>query len=183
MVFYHIDKNNIDDINKVNKMIASNSNNKVFILIYMNGCGPCDETKPEWKKIENVLNELKNNENIAIVDIEQQYMNKLEYLKEEPRGFPTILYITEKGKVNEEYKDNSEQFRKIDSFVDWVRSKIASNGGKKINKTKRTNKTNKLNKIKRTNKTKKWSLKYKKSINCKKPKGFSQKQYCKYGRK
>lgn len=29
----------------------------------------------------------------------------------------------------------------------------------------------------------KWSVKYKKSINCKKPKGFSQKQYCKYGRK
>ena len=28
----------------------------------------------------------------------------------------------------------------------------------------------------------KWTLKYKKSINCKKPKGFSQKQYCKYGR-
>ncbi len=28
----------------------------------------------------------------------------------------------------------------------------------------------------------KWSLTYKKSINCKKPKGFSQKQYCKYGR-
>jgi hypothetical protein len=26
----------------------------------------------------------------------------------------------------------------------------------------------------------KWSRKYKKSINCKKPKGFSQKQYCKY---
>jgi hypothetical protein len=31
-------------------------------------------------------------------------------------------------------------------------------------------------------KTKKWSNAYKKSINCKKPKGFSQKQYCKYGR-
>ena len=29
----------------------------------------------------------------------------------------------------------------------------------------------------------KWSLKYKKSINCRKPKGFSQKQHCKYGRK
>ena len=28
-----------------------------------------------------------------------------------------------------------------------------------------------------------WSKKYKKSINCKKPKGFSQRQYCKYGRK
>jgi hypothetical protein len=38
------------------------------------------------------------------------------------------------------------------------------------------------------NKTKKrmgrkWSIKYKKSINCNRPKGFSQKQYCKYGRR
>ncbi len=30
---------------------------------------------------------------------------------------------------------------------------------------------------------KKWSTKYKRSINCHKPKGFSQKQYCKYGRR
>ena len=29
----------------------------------------------------------------------------------------------------------------------------------------------------------KWSAKYKKSINCNRPKGFSQKQYCKYGRR
>ena len=28
-----------------------------------------------------------------------------------------------------------------------------------------------------------WSAKYKKSINCRRPKGFSQRQYCKYGRK
>ena len=35
----------------------------------------------------------------------------------------------------------------------------------------------------RTSRTRKWSTKYKKSINCSKPKGFSQKQYCKYTRK
>lgn len=29
----------------------------------------------------------------------------------------------------------------------------------------------------------KWSLKYKKSIHCNQPHGFSQKQYCKYGRR
>lgn len=29
---------------------------------------------------------------------------------------------------------------------------------------------------------KKWSMKYKKSINCRRPKGFSQRQHCKYGR-
>ncbi len=28
-----------------------------------------------------------------------------------------------------------------------------------------------------------WSLKYKRSINCARPRGFSQRQYCKYGRK
>ena len=29
----------------------------------------------------------------------------------------------------------------------------------------------------------KWSVKYKNSIDCNHPKGFSQKQHCKYGRK
>jgi len=29
----------------------------------------------------------------------------------------------------------------------------------------------------------KWSRKYKLTINCNHPKGFSQRQYCKYGRK
>jgi hypothetical protein len=35
----------------------------------------------------------------------------------------------------------------------------------------------------KTKKQRKWSLKYKKSINCKNPKGFSQKKHCKYGKK
>jgi len=30
---------------------------------------------------------------------------------------------------------------------------------------------------------KKWSMKYKNSIDCNHPKGFSQKQHCKYGRR
>lgn len=38
-------------------------------------------------------------------------------------------------------------------------------------------------KTKITKRPKKWSLKYKKSINCRRPRGFSQRQYCKYGRK
>ena len=36
--------------------------------------------------------------------------------------------------------------------------------------------------ISKKKRNKKWSIKYKKSINCNRPKGFSQKQYCKYGR-
>ena len=48
---------------------------------------------------------------------------------------------------------------------------------------KTTKKTKKIRKITRKQKGGKWSLKYKKSINCKHPHGFSQKQHCKYGRK
>jgi hypothetical protein len=44
-------------------------------------------------------------------------------------------------------------------------------------------KTKKTKKIRKITKKGKWSQKYKKSINCRRPKGFSQKQYCKYGRK
>lgn len=48
--------------------------------------------------------------------------------------------------------------------------------------------TNSIKKVQREKKSgknmtkRKWSLAYKKSINCNKPKGFSQKQYCKYGK-
>ncbi len=37
--------------------------------------------------------------------------------------------------------------------------------------------------LRKTRKGGKWSLKYKRSINCRRPKGFSQRQHCKYGRK
>jgi hypothetical protein len=70
--------------------------------------------------------------------------------------------------------------------MEWIESKttnVVVGGGKKSsaeNVLKRT-----MRRKTRTKKQKggKWSLKYKKSINCKRPKGFSQKQHCKYGRK
>jgi hypothetical protein len=48
---------------------------------------------------------------------------------------------------------------------------------------KRTKYTVKKNNLNKTKKGGKWSLKYKRSIDCNHPKGFSQKQHCKYGRK
>ena len=56
-------------------------------------------------------------------------------------------------------------------------------------KTKTKTKTEKQSNYKKIKSRKnkqyggKFTLKYKKSINCNKPKGFSQRQYCKYGRK
>uniref|UniRef100_A0A6C0IGJ1 Uncharacterized protein n=1 Tax=viral metagenome TaxID=1070528 RepID=A0A6C0IGJ1_9ZZZZ len=59
----------------------------------------------------------------------------------------------------------------------WERYKSKLLSGGKISKIIK-NKTKKT-----TTKGKKWSQKYKDSINCRRPKGFSQKQHCKYGRK
>jgi hypothetical protein len=64
-----------------------------------------------------------------------------------------------KNDTNKTNNPATQQMFSIDTF-----------GGKKHSKTRKNRRGGK------------WSLKYKKSINCKRPKGFSQKQYCKYGR-
>jgi len=63
----------------------------------------------------------------------------------------------------------------------WERYNSKSLRGGKIRKSIK-NKSKKTT-TKGKTKGKKWSQKYKNSINCKRPKGFSQKQHCKYGRK
>jgi hypothetical protein len=44
-------------------------------------------------------------------------------------------------------------------------------------------KRNKHSRRRRRRTAHKWSAKYKKSINCRRPRGFSQRQHCKYGRR
>ena len=59
MVFLHIDTKNYNvkdngetPIQTLNKFITSGKN--VFALIYMEGCGPCNATRPEWQKLKHV---------------------------------------------------------------------------------------------------------------------------------
>ena len=164
--------------NLLNKYM-NDKNKKIFVLFYMEGCGPCGATRPEWKKIKNVLNK-KYDDNIVVVDIDQVLTNELKGLKSEPVAFPTIRFISDGGKFQEDFEDSEveNKERSIDAFVDWIKLKAGQtqNGGKK-------SKTRKNRRIRKNKKGGKWSLKYKRSINCRRPKGFSQKQYCKYGRK
>jgi thiol-disulfide isomerase/thioredoxin len=188
MIFLHVEPNgaNVEELNRLMK----DPTNQLFILIHMSTCGPCKATLPEWKKMENVLgnkyNRYKNENKMIVADVDQELMDKLTFLKKEPLGFPTMWYITNKGQSLEEYEDSSieNKDRTIDSFVDWVESKMNQKGGRKTSKNKSKHTRNRKSKSK-THKQKggKWSAKYKKSINCNRPKGFSQKQHCKYGRK
>lgn len=192
----HIDSEK--DVGKVDKFVKQGKD--VFILVYMKGCGPCNATRPEWEMLETALkDQYAKNDNLVIIDINKDYLSSIKHLGNVD-GYPTIKYIGKRGTVVEPYEKGE---RSVSSFITWIESKINNvistnqtsspeNVYKRLvrsekHTTKSKNKT-RHNKTKRNNKTKtrhrggKWSKKYKDSINCSKPKGFSQKQHCKYGR-
>jgi len=192
MVFLHMNMKNYEEkqenldgktpIETFNRLLE-NPLNRVFILYYMEGCGPCNAVRPEWEKLKNTMKTIEKREDIAIVDVDQVLSNKLKNMKE-PEHFPTMRFVTDQGNVSENYEDSDIQTkdRTIDSFVEWIHSKTNNmKGGKrKYMSTKNQSQKKRKNQTKRKKKGGKWSWKYKHSIHCKRPKGFSQKQYCKY---
>jgi hypothetical protein len=171
------------DVSELDSHIGSKNKSITFLLIHMIGCEPCERVLPEWLKIENIIRDnigedvLKKN-GVVIADIDNGSAIQLKNV-EKVFSFPTILFF--KNGKKETY-ENSEVYKKkkdeekykIDDFMEWIFSKcpnIQDGGNKKINR-----------KTKKNRKGGKWTRKYKHSINCKRPKGFSQKQYCKYGR-
>jgi hypothetical protein len=209
MVFLHIEnkpsnmgeKGSIAELNK----LMGVKNNKTFMLVFMEGCGPCNATRPEWKKLQNVLPaDFLNRKDVAIVSVDHIMADKITHLNPKPSSFPTMRYITNSGRTSENYEDCDivNKDRQIDSFVNWMENKL---GESDITHYKHSglhnhhdhhkhsghhNKRSSASKTRRymgggTRRRRggKWSLKYKRSINCRKPRGFSQKQHCKYGRR
>ncbi len=198
MVYLDINKSNYknkDPVTGKNKVelldgLIGNKKNKVFILFYMEGCGPCNATRPEWSKIENVLSkDFLNRDDIVIVSMDHELANDLKNLATQPSSFPTMRFMKNAGKTVENYEDSNieNKDRTIDSFIEWIKTKTGEDEitrdsikGGKSNRSRQSRMTRRKSRPKRGGK---WSLKYKRSINCKNPKGFSQKQHCKYGRK
>jgi len=194
---YDLSENNVEEINKYIE-----DGKHVFILVYMEGCGPCNVTRPEWAKIKEQLKKYSNNDDIVVVDVDSRLSSALKHIGNID-GYPTMKYISNQGKMIEPYENSSvgTKDRSAQSFVEWIDSKMHKTSSKpnhdsvklikmsspydvikrletlshtKKNHKKYHKKSNKYNKQKGGS----WSIKYKRSINCKKPKGFSQKQYC-----
>lgn len=138
MVYLEINKSNYNNgtpsfIHKLNTHLRHKTC-KIFLLIYMEGCGPCNETRPEWKKVNNVLSKsFLNKPDIVIASIDKDLVGKLKHVTE-PMSFPTIRFITNQGKQVETYEDSdvSTKDRSIDSFVEWIQLKT---GEKHITKS------------------------------------------------
>ena len=206
--------NSEKDAGQIDQFIKKGSD--VFVLVYMDGCGPCNATRPQWADIETALkDQYAKNDKLVIIDVNKDFLSNIKHIGTVD-GYPTIKYIGNRGKIVESYENSSisKKDRSVSSFIVWIESKInnvisttpTSSPQHVYNRLAKTEKQvyrKPRNKIQRNkthrNKTKnrkstknketkrhmggKWSRKYKLSIDCSNPKGFSQKQHCKYGRK
>jgi hypothetical protein len=95
----------------------------------MDGCGPCNATRPEWSAMGKTLQkQYAKNTDIVIIDVNKELLPLIKNVGS-VSGFPTIKYITDKGNTIEDYHDSSikTKDRSSDSFVNWVDSKVLKN--------------------------------------------------------
>lgn len=187
-------------------------NHHCFVLIYLVGCGPCNMTKPEWKKVANSFGYRDDNKGLVMVDIDQNNLDQIRpTVGNYPiSGYPTMLHVHGNKIIPYEESHIKNKNRTAESFKEWinkyVRMSRVNNNSNRESKMEalrrpllsmsmsRSNSSRGRSRSTSSNHSKKhrrrhrqtggkWTLKYKKSINCKRPKGFSQRQHCKYGRK
>ena len=118
MEFLHINSSN-KNTQQFDKMV--NDGKHVFVLIYMEGCRPCNETRPEWTKIENILGQPQQKikyPGVVVADVDQIVCNNIKHISD-LSGFPTMRYISDRGNIVENYEND----RSIDAFIKWIDSK------------------------------------------------------------
>tara|TARA_B100001063_G_C16624352_1_gene482372 strand:+ start:321 stop:833 length:513 start_codon:yes stop_codon:yes gene_type:complete len=154
VVIYDL-KHGSEEIDNFNSLLNKNSN-KIAYVVHKPGCPACNAFIPNWNIFQENMLMKKNIPNVIIARINVDVLNLVD-LKDKNTifGVPHVS-LQNKNKIVK-YNGN----RTPEDLEKWF---FKSNmiGGNKRKTIKR-----------------KWSLKYKRSINCKKPKGFSQKQYCK----
>ena len=148
MPVIHIPKDaNMNHIQHMNEHLDSGKPS--FVLIYMDGCGPCSQTRPEWLKLEDMFS---HDDDIGIIDVEMHNLNSIHpnELKENVVGFPTMRYI--KNGVCEDYEqcDGLKTDRSYDSFIEWIKKKERKMvGGKKLKTRKQKRRIKKRKQTKR----------------------------------
>jgi len=129
MKFIHID-NSKSDIEVFNKYVAEGKH--VFVLIFMVGCGPCMQTIPKWKQLENDLKKkYAHDDNVVIADINKEMSSFIKHIGA-IEGYPTMKYIGNKGNKVETYEESVIPIkdRSTESFIKWVETKISKIVGK-----------------------------------------------------
>jgi len=126
-----------------------------YIFVFMDGCGPCNNTKPNWSNFAKKYKSANANtdKNIMIVRINKDLFGDLKGAGGEPGGFPTLRHISNKTSSEYEKQMGDKADRSTESFNNWVNSQ---SGGKKrrTKKTKTKRRKTKKTKRRKTKKTK-----------------------------
>jgi len=137
--------NESGDMSLVNSLNHDIKNGKqLFIFIFMDGCGPCNSTKPSWDNIRPKLErKYKDDDSTVIVRLNKDLFDKMSNIGEDPAGFPTLRRISSNGNVIEEYENSglNKLDRSTTSFINWIEKHVKPKMHGVINRHKRnTNK-------------------------------------------
>ena len=125
----------------------------VFVFVFMDGCGPCNETIPQWDAMRSRINNF--GPNLSVSRIDKDLFGDLNNAGEEPMGYPTLRYINNGTVQDYEKSGLSEPKRETGSFLEWIKSKIkSSSSSRKKNKQSKKNKKSKKKKTRKSRKKK-----------------------------
>ena len=104
-----------------------------FVMFYMNGCGPCNQTKPLWMETAKYFNGLKipskkQKEGLIICAIESKFAN---LINKDINGYPTFCYYLN-GQLQP--NDNFKAERSVQEFVNWINKAGEKKSGGKTKK-------------------------------------------------
>jgi hypothetical protein len=119
MIFLHISKA-AGNSGLLDKYV--NEGKCVFVLIYMDGCGPCNATRPEWAKLKHTLSgKYKDNNNVVIADVNSDALEGIKHIQN-IRGFPTMRIICKRGELKEDFEEGKHlnKARTADAFIEWI---------------------------------------------------------------
>jgi hypothetical protein len=183
-----------EDWNKVISTIMNNytpelpSHNLVMANVDVdNGMSSCDKKYiPDSYDYVPTIAIIVDGKKVSEFQGERTFQNMLNWVVSNEVSPLKIKKVQDQVQVQHKNQvPNQDQDNKLKPIVMRLRFPNPSimNGGSNSNRNNSNNSNNSNNKNQKTQKRKKWSLRYKRSINCRRPRGFSQKQYCKWGRK
>ena len=90
------------------------NNNAEFIMFYVDWCGHCKNTKPEFQKLMDVGIE---GVDVKMLNAEKEGEERAKKMNVE--GYPTIVLVTKDGNTQ---TCNAE--RNVDSWKNWVKERV-----------------------------------------------------------
>lgn len=100
----HLEDHDFNDDGTLKPLPAPYNNKPVVVMVFATWCGPCKMTKPEYKKLKEMLGDSVvvaaiNGSGEDTLPSEQRLMNKAKTIFPDFRGFPHIAVFDRNGKV------------------------------------------------------------------------------------